>query len=427
MPGKLALKLDKNLLSRLSRQIRYKTVAITGTNGKSTTAGLLAAFIASNHHKVVHNQLGANMLPGITTALLMESSFNGQLQADYGVIEVDEASLPLVAEDIKPDLTVVTNLFRDQLDRYGELDTTAKLIQKGISLGGGYLALNADDPMVTSIGRQFPADQVIYYGVNAARYETAIDLHFPVAFPHEITDCPVCNAPLGYSQILYGHLGHYHCTACDFARPQPWLVAEDIAISATDSRIQLHFQNKALPPVILQLPGLFNAYNLLAAATAGLWLSLPPESLPNSVSQYQSIFGRAEKKQIDGKSILIMLIKNPIGATEVLKVVTADPKARVLICINDNYADGRDISWLWDAPFEYLSQLSVPIVVSGHRAADMALRLHYAGVPESLIDVQPDILSAFRSSVSQTRLDEVLYILPTYTALLEISQHLGSR
>lgn len=427
LPGKVALKLDHSLLETLSRQVRQKTITITGTNGKSTTAGILSAFIESNGFQVVHNQLGANMLPGITAALLRQSSLHGKLHADYGVLEVDEASLPSVSKAIKQDLTVVTNLFRDQLDRYGELDTTAKLIQAGISESGGMLALNADDPMVTAIGRHFPPERIIYYGVESINYPQALDLSFPVGFPNEVTDCPICQAPLQYTKILYGHLGHYTCTACDFKRPRPWLQADSIDITAVHSQVRFSHLSQSLNPLTLQLPGLFNAYNLLAATTAGLWLQLSPESLEPTLATYHSIFGRAEKRQINGKSVMILLIKNPIGAAEVLKVVTADPNSRVMIAINDNYADGRDISWLWDAPFEYLAQSVEPIIISGDRAEDMAVRMRYTGLQAEKIVTEPDVMKAFHLALEKTEPGQTLYVLPTYTVLLHLSQVLKSR
>ena len=427
LPGKVALKLDPNLLGTLGQQVTQKTVAITGTNGKSTTAGLLAAWIEAGGSRVIHNQLGANMVPGITAALLQQSSILGRLNADYGVIEVDEASMTKVSQSLKQSLTLVTNLFRDQLDRYGELDTTAKMIDQGIRCSEGYLALNADDPMVASIGRHFSPDQVVYYGVETVHYPNVQTLDFPVGFPKEVMDCPICAAALIYDHTFYGHLGHYHCSACDFRRPTPWVSATHIDVGVMESQITLRLGETSLPALPLKLPGLFNAYNLLAAATAGFWLGQSLDCLPQSVNAYHSIFGRAEHRQIQGKPVTIFLIKNPIGATEVLKVVTADPKAHVVIMINDNYADGRDISWLWDAPFEYLSTLSTPIVVSGHRAEDMAVRLRYAGVSESLIQQESVLEKALQQALDQTPADHHLYVLPTYTALLDLSQLLKSR
>lgn len=427
LPGKIALSMAPNLLKTLGKQVRQRSVVVTGTNGKSTTAGLLSSWITAGGFKVVHNQLGANMAPGIAMALLRESSLSGKLSADYAVIEVDEASMPVVSKAVRQDLTLVTNLFRDQLDRYGELDTTARFIREGVEQSGGMLALNADDPMVTALGQHFPSERVIYYGVHAADYPIGLPADFPVGFPQEVTDCPFCQVGLIYTCMLYGHLGHYHCPECGFKRPKPWLEAQQIAVTATGSRIRLRMGETLLEPLNLELPGLFNAYNLLGAAAAGFWLELPSPLLQKSLASYQSIFGRAERRRIHGKSVLIQLIKNPIGATEVLKVVTADPKRQIAIFINDNYADGRDISWLWDAPFELLAETTQPILVSGHRAEDMALRLLYAGVPEECIRVEPELMKAFEQGLLQTAPDETLYLLPTYTALLQLSQALHSR
>lgn len=427
LPGKVALRFNPNLLEALSRQIRQKTITITGTNGKSTTAGILSAFIKTGNYKVVHNQLGANMIAGITSALLNESSISGDISADYAVVEVDEASMPSISGIIKQDLTLVTNLFRDQLDRYGELDTTARFIQEGIHRSGGYLALNADDPMVTNIGRHLPPERVLYYGVKNIEYPMVPKLDFPVGFPKEVTDCPVCQTALSYKTVIYGHLGDYSCSNCNFKRPEPWLQAKMIDIKPDKTNISLCHGENMLAPLTLKLPGIFNAYNVIAAATAALWLNFPYDIFQKSIDSYHSIFGRAEKKNIQGKSVIIQLIKNPAGATEVLKVVATAPRRRIVIMINDNYADGRDISWLWDSQFEMLRFEKKPVLVSGHRAEDMALRLKYAGLPEEMIKVEYDIVKAFYQAVAETEKDETLYVLPTYTVLLQLSQLLKSR
>jgi UDP-N-acetylmuramyl tripeptide synthase len=204
-------------------------------------------------------------------------------------------------------------------------------------------------------------------------------------------------------------------------------LADTIDINAESTQIKLHWESQPSVNLTLHLPGLFNAYNLLAASAAVYWLKLPLSQIERGLSRYTSIFGRAEKRFIDNKPVMILLIKNPIGASEVLKVTATDPNARLVIMINDNYADGRDISWLWDAPFELLRQASRPIVVSGHRAEDMALRLRYAEVPSDLIQVEPNIMSAFYHSVREAKPGETVYVLPTYTALLQLSQAIGSR
>jgi UDP-N-acetylmuramyl tripeptide synthase len=429
LPGKVARRVDPDLLRNLGKQVKNQVLAVTGTNGKTTTCGLLAQFLRESGSKVVHNQLGANMVPGITAALVNQSSMTGQLNADYAVLEVDEASMKGLTNEIPVARVAVTNLFRDQLDRYGELDTTAKLIQAGIQQTGimqgqGKLILNADDPLVTTLG-QDPAlkDNTIYFGIEQVAYQHYRETACPVPFTREVTQCPACQGQLQYGTMIFGHLGHYHCDQCSYARPKPAVAAEYVLVKPEDSEIHLRYGGKSLG-VVLPLPGLFNVYNLLAAAAVAFDLCLPPEVITAGLKNYQSVFGRAEKKKIKGKNALIMLIKNPVGASEVLKLVAGDPKGKLLIALNDNYADGRDVSWIWDAQFEAIPQTQ-QVVVSGVRAEDMAIRLKYAGIPESQIQVEPDLSAALKLALSQTTPDETLYILPTYTALLSLHKMLG--
>lgn len=417
LPGKIARKLDPQLLSYLGRQIRQQTLAITGTNGKTTTSGLIVQFLREAGHSVVHNQLGANMIPGITAALVSHSSPYGKLTADYGVLEVDEASLKGIASEMAIQQVLVTNLFRDQLDRYGELDTTGKLILAGIRKTEGQVLLNADDPLVAALGLEIQDAQ--YYGIESVSYAHAFNMDFPVSFPNEVTDCHLCGGTLRYDTVFFGHLGRYHCEQCGYSRPKPVVYGENIQVHSEGSEITLRYGSETIL-IHLNLPGLFNAYNFIAAAAQAYLFGLPVQVLQTGLDHYQSVFGRAERKIIDQKTLLIMLIKNPVGASEVLKLVGGDPKGRLLIALNDNYADGRDVSWIWDACFEVLDGYSKPIVVSGVRASDMATRLKYAGVDPSQLIIEDDLKSAVRIALDKTPQDETLYILPTYTALLSL-------
>lgn len=431
LPGKIARRLDPNLLRSLGKQVKHQVIAVTGTNGKTTTCGLLAQFLRDGNYRVAHNQLGANMVPGITAALIKQSSLMGQLHADYAVLEVDEASMKGLTSEIAVQRVVVSNLFRDQLDRYGELDTTAKMIQKGIHqtdimLGTGHLILNGDDPLVTTLG-QDPLvkayETTIYFGIEQVTYQHPTHIDCPVPFTREVTQCPACQGSLEYSTLIFGHLGSYQCAQCGYKRPELAVAAEHVLVKPEASEIRLRFGTE-IANITLPLPGLFNVYNLLAAAAVVYDLGLPANVITKGLSNYKSVFGRAEKKVLQGKNTLIMLIKNPVGASEVLKLVGGDPKGKLLIALNDNYADGRDVSWIWDAQFEVIPT-DKQIIVSGVRAEDMATRLKYAGIPESNLHIQPDLKTALQEALDQTAADETLYILPTYTALLTLNKMLN--
>lgn len=407
--GLIVLKICPNFLSYCANYVKKDIITITGTNGKTTTAGLISSILCEDQ-KVVHNEQGANMLTGVTNALALEIlPFK---RFDYYVLESDEAYLTKLYDYLPSNYLLVTNLFRDQLDRYGELDTTARKIQEAIDKNPNLkLLLNADDPIVTNLGEN---REKIYFGFDKVEIvSNAVASHAPA----ENVNCPACKEALKYADRFFAQQGHYYCD-CGYKRPQ-CNYSGDAKIFDDYSIIKV-YTIKGDYEFKFGLIGLYNAYNALAAISLGLELGYDQNQIQSALNSYQSIFGRAEKLIIQGHQVLVQLIKNPTGASEVLK--TVDLSSNILIMINDNYADGRDVSWLWDADFEFLKDTKNPITVSGWRAKDMAVRLKYAGIDTSKIVVIPDIDHAIEHLLSSLDINEKITILPTYTALLKMQK-----
>lgn len=420
LPGLVALKMSKNFLSFLSKYCRKNIITLTGTNGKTTTAGLLAHILKIAHNTVLHNEKGANMLSGIASSLAV--GYKPFSRFDYAVLESDEAYLTKLYDYIDADYLLVTNLFRDQLDRYGELDTTAKKIQEAINKNPSLkLFINADDPMLYELGGD---NKRIFYGFESITYKTSA---VESMAPAESVSCSYCKSNLSYEQRYYAHIGRYRCSECGRKRPEPdykgyGVIYDDyseiyLKFYAGEEEKELYFKTSMI--------GLYNAYNALAAISAALELNIPPDVIQKGLDTYKSVFGRAERFTLEGRNVLVQLIKNPTGASEVLRTVNQNTCAKLLIIINDNYADGRDVSWLWDADFELLKDYPNKIIVSGIRAYDMAVRMKYAGFDSSRIEVIKDIKQAVNDSVHSVKEGEQLLIMPTYTALLEMQKFLN--
>lgn len=428
LPGKLARRFAPTVLSSLSAQAKSGVIAVTGTNGKSTTSGLLSSILRAAGLELVHNKQGANLVAGITASLVESASWSGKLSADYCLFETDEATLPLIAKEVKLSQVLVTNLFRDQLDRFGELDTTAKLISKGILENKTLAILNADDPNVSQLVPECPR---MFFGVESIKNESenknsaqSGDGMGPNSM--ELSSCAQCGSEITYALVFYGQLGHWSCTKCDYKRPAPKITASDVEVGPTGSKFLLTIdglQGEAIVP----LPGMFNVYNALAAAASAASIGVTLETIREGLKNYQTLFGRSERITISGKSVLIQLIKNPAGASQAISAVAKDEKARILVAINDNLADGRDISWLWDADFEQLAGHARKLVVSGQRAEDMAVRMKYAGVGQENILTESKLDKALDTALDLVQPDETLWVLPTYTCLLEMQKILKAR
>ena len=419
LPGKIASSLKKDIISLFSFQENCKVIFVTGTNGKSSTCGLLASIIKATGKQVIYNKAGANLLSGIASTLCQYSNLFGKLNYDFIILETDEATLPLITGQLRSDLIAVTNLFRDQLDRFGELDITCNLIQEGINKNPNTkVLLNADDPRVGLLS----AKNKIYYGFNLTKNTKNTNNSSWMQEVEEVTNCPMCKSSLAYNYKLLGHLGDYHCSSCNFTKPSTHF---QISSFKTD-HLTINFDlmsNGQRNNFFLPMIGVFNLYNALCAISiAKSILGITPVQIQKAFQTYSTIFGRGEKIKINNNNSWVYLIKNPSGATEVLKTLRDIPNARFLIAINDNYADGKDVSWLWDARFDYLQKHKKEIFVSGKRAHDMALRLKYANINSSQIKVHENVITAINQSLASIKQGETLYILPTYTVLLELQR-----
>ncbi len=409
--GKLVLKFYPEFLGRCRRYIKNSVITVTGTNGKTTTSGIISHILETSEHTVIHNVKGANMLTGAANVFALNlAPFR---RFDYAVIESDEAYLHKLYDFLPSDYLVVTNLFRDQLDRYGELATTAEFIKKAINKNSELkLVLNADDPIVATFGA---GKSAVYYGFENVQYDCNYQ-HSSNA-PSEVFNCN-CGEPLEYSKRFFAQQGHYYCRKCGYKRPVCDYPA-DVEVFNDYSLLSVRNNGESYR-FRVNLAGLYNAYNALAAIAAAFENGFSAEQIQDALDSYKSIFGRTEKRRINGHPVVIQLIKNPTGASEVLK--TVDLNSNIVIAINDNYADGRDISWLWDSDFEQLKNAQKRIITSGIRALDMAARLKYAGVPQDKIKVVPSIKEAVNLACTSEDKTESVTILPSYTALLKINK-----
>ena len=416
-PGRVLLALEPQAIERLGRRLETGSVVLSATNGKTTTAGMIASVLERDGRALVHNRAGSNMSWGVATALLDAGRRRGEL----GLFEVDEAWLPAVARELRPQLVVLSNLFRDQLDRYGELeaiaDRWAELI--GDLPAGTRLALNADDPLVADLGRG--RDGVTYFGIEDD------SLALPeLQHAADSKSCRNCGGPYEYEASYLAHLGRYRCPRCGRVRPEPAVAAERVTLhgmAGTDVSLRT-LQGPV--EVNLPLPGVYNVYNALAAAAASLSLGAQPATVRAGLEGVGAAFGRSERIEVAGRSVSILLVKNPAGANEVLRTLALeDGELDLWLALNDGIADGRDVSWVWDADFELLAGRVRRVTCSGTRAEEMALRLKYAGF-EAPLAVERNLGRSLDAAVADGD-GRPLYALPTYTALLELRDLLAER
>ena len=422
LPGTVARKIAPDVLEALSRQPRQGVLSVTGTNGKTTTAKMLSAMFEAAGQQVTHNRAGANLISGLTTAFLQSASWTGRVSGTVGLMETDEATMPKACQEIHPRAAVVTNFFRDQLDRYGELEHTVNFVGRGLAhlAKGGKAALNADDPLCASLGRREGVTP-FYYGIEDESVGTA-EMNQTADAKH----CVVCGTEYDYKVFYYAHLGKYRCPKCGNERPQPQVYIDRIwNVDARGSNMHVvtpegDFEAR------LQIPGLYNVYNALAAVAGALAMGLPLDAIKQGLETTTSQFGRMELIPMKDRDVYMALVKNPVGFNSVIHTVM-QTKARknLVIAINDLYADGTDISWLWDVDFEALADRQDEvnfIVCSGLRAEDMAVRLKYAGVDPAKLKLEKDLGQALETGLDGIAAGEMLYVMPTYTAMLQMRE-----
>ena len=418
LPGDVARAIDPRILTRLAQDLTYGSIVITGTNGKTTTARLVTWLLEGTGHRVVSNRAGANLIFGATAAAVNRAGADGRLKADWAVFEIDEASLPRAVEELKPRATVVLNLFRDQLDRYGELESIAKKIEAAIAAqpATAKAILNADDPRVAEIGLELPRPPV-WYGIDDPRVAQR-------ELPHaaDARTCPRCGASLIFDAVYVGHDGVYHCPNGHFERPAPNVTATDITLHAFDS-IAMSIEGTR---VEMPLGGLYNCYNVLAAFATARSIDQRPSYIAERLKTFKAAFGRQERVDFRGRHLILVLSKNPAGFNETLctAVDLANGK-NFIIGLNDRKADGTDVSWIWDVDFEQLKGRASLVIPEGVRAHDLAVRLKYAGVAAE--GPQTDAGAALDLLIKCTSEGELVYVLCTYTAMLDIRAELVKR
>ena len=416
VPGKLLWKLDPGAVDRLAARLPRGSALISATNGKTTTAAMVARILAPSV-RLAHNRSGANLVSGVASALLAAR------EAELGLFEVDEAALPEVARRLQPRAISLGNLFRDQLDRYGELELLAQRWRDAVRElpAEAALVVNGDDPQVGDLASERPGSTV--FGVDDPRHAFAELQHAA-----DSKWCVRCGTAYVYAAAYMGHLGDYRCPACGHARPHLHVRAREIELNGIDGISFELVTPEGSRRVELGVPGLYNVYNALAASALARALGASLEEIQAGLQGFSAAFGRFERISIGERSLLVLLIKNPAGANEIVRtLLTGAPPRLLLVALNDEIADGRDVSWIWDVDFDPLIDGLERLIASGERAAELALRFKYAGLPAGSIEIVPSLEEALDRGLELTPPNEELTALPTYTAMLGLRELVARR
>ena len=403
MAGKLALKIDPDILKDLAGQVREKIFVVCGTNGKTTTNNLLCSAVESEGKKLVCNHTGSNMLAGVAAAFVLAAKWNGKLDADYACIEIDEASTVRVFPHFQPDYMVLTNLFRDQLDRYGEIDITMNLLEKAMKMAPDMkVIVNGDDSLSSYLAMK-SGNPYVTYGISERVFDSQDT--------HEIREgrfCKQCGAKLEYDFYHYSQIGTYHCPVCGFSRPK---IDYDASHICMKNGLEFDVEGRH---IAADYRGFYNIYNILAAYSAARTAGMELTGFDRVLRNFNPQNGRNGLFHIQGTRVLLNLAKNPAGFNQNISAVMEDTSQKdLIIVINDNAQDGTDISWLWDVDFDRFGEDNIhSITVSGIRCQDMRLRLKY-------VDIQAELVEDVKTAIEKRLKDgcKNLYVLVNYTAL----------
>ena len=415
LPGKLLWKADPSAVDALAARLRSGVALVSATNGKTTTTAMAARILGADH-ALAWNRAGANLLSGVASALVAGR------KADLGLFEVDEGALPEAIRRTQPRAISLANLFRDQLDRYGELELVAERWRAAVQTlpAGSTLVVNADDPVVGDLGEG--RERVLRFGLDDPR-------HARPALQHAADSkyCLRCGAPYVYEAAYVGHLGDYRCPACGHARPPLDVAAREIELTGLrGSRFRLATPQAELE-IELALPGLYNVYNAVAASSLALALGSSPAAIRNGLAAFSAAFGRFERIPSGSKTIVILLIKNPAAANEALRTLETGVPPVLIVALNDAIADGQDVSWIWDVDFEPILPHVGRVLATGDRSAELGVRLVHGGLPEERLEVVPELERALDRGLELVEAGTDLVVLPTYTAMLALRGILTKR
>jgi UDP-N-acetylmuramyl tripeptide synthase len=416
IPGRILVQLDSGAVDRLAGRLAAGTAVVSATNGKTTTTAMTAEILGSSH-RLAHNAAGANLLSGVASALLAAHD------AELGLFEVDEAALPELVLRLRPQAVCLGNLFRDQLDRYGELELVAERWRQAVAglPDDAQLVYNADDPQLAAVAESHARS--VAFGLDDPRVARPALQHAA-----DSKYCVRCGTPYAYAAAYVGHLGDYRCPCGDHARPGLAVAARDVDLQGLERASFLLATPEGSRRIELGLPGLYNVYNAVAAAALSRSLGAGLDEIAAGLERFSAAFGRFERVAAGDRGILLLLIKNPAGANEVVRtLLDGGPPDVLVIALNDDVADGRDVSWIWDVDFEPLVGGLGRLIASGSRAAELALRFRYGGLDKNAIEVETDLGRALDRGLELTPSGDELVVLPTYTAMLGLQRLLAGR